>query len=779
MDLRTIKDLEFNLLIDRLVEETLSEEGAKTIRDEKFLFEENEIKRRQDIIDDLIYLHSLDIPKPQRFCSVEKAVKELEFVHSSLDGQQLYSVASYIESAQIFSDFCRYDDQRKEALAKTLFNEISLSLKEFQKRIFDELEAPGFVKSTHPAIVRLTKIVEKKRKERNDYSFKFLEENRELSGGEQPVFRNERVVLPLRSEHKSRVAGIVHSYSNTKATMFMEPSRLVELNNSFIEAQQAIEIEIRKILSELSKVLHSVKESLYSLLNEVAFADSLFARSRFAIKTNSHRPSISENKDIIISNGRHLLLKERAVPISLVIKDGIKGLILSGPNAGGKTVTIKTVGLLVLMHQFFYYIPASEGSSLPLFNSVYTDIGDLQSIEESLSTFSAHMKNIARILKVCDEKSLLIFDELGSGTDPLEGSSLARAILDYSIKKGALILITSHHNSLKQYAYLEKELLNASMEFDDRSHRPTYRIIEGLPGSSYALESAKAMDLPKEVIADAKILLGSKALELSSIIKSLEQREKEISERLSKIESKEHQQKELSRKIELQKLELKQKELFLRQKQIASLELFIREKRSELENLVTDLKEGELNRQKTKGVKSFIKSLEDKKDESEKTIEALKKEVEEPSDENEKEFEVGMSVLVKEHNKEGQILRKEKDGSYLVAVGVLKLTLESSQLKQINKQKTKVSVSFQSSSVAPKTTVDVRGLTLSEALEVLKRQIEASLVHSLQTFSIIHGTGDGILSRGIHSYLQNETNVKSFYFARSEDGGYGKTYIEF
>ncbi len=791
MDERTIQDLQFPQVLEELARYCLSEEGREELRSQGFLHDQQEISYRQDIVEDLISLTTYGKDSPIPFPPVSEVLDQLHLVGGRLDGESLYTVAQYLEAARLFTEYCRMprkmpgeptsDEPVKPA--GTLFEPFDPDLATLAKVLLDTLEAPGVVKPSHPAIVRLTREFEKRRSERQSYSTDFLRTHHEGASTVQPLFRDGRVVLPVRNDQRSTLEGLVHSTSSSGATVFMEPYRLVELNNQVVMAQQQIQIEIARILADLSLKVHAQLDKLVRLTEQVRWADSLYARARYVMRYQCCRPSASTDGHLLLLQARHPLLKERAVPITIELDEGIKAVVISGPNAGGKTVTIKTVGLFVLMHQFLYFVPAAEGTVLPLFRSVFTDIGDDQSIERSLSTFSGHMQNIGRILTSCTSDSLLVLDELGSGTDPVEGSALARAILEYCVDHSALTLVTSHHSVLKQYAYAHPHLVNASMEFDDNTHEPTFRIIAGLPGESHAIDTAVRMRIPPEVVDQAKRYIGSEMVEISTIIRELEQKRRESELRARALDDRARQLQEQVRRMDLKDLQLKQQEQLLRHEQIGDLSRFIDEKRSELENLVAQLREGEITREKTKKVKSFITSLEQQRTVSEQKVQELERKVLEEETPEEGGFEVGMDVLAGPHKREGRIVRKEKQGKWLVAIGPMKFPMHERDLRHVSsrraKEQKKVSISYESRSVAPLPTVDVRGMTLDQALEVVKSQIEGALVHSIGSFSIIHGMGDGILARGIHDYLRHEKGVSSYYFARPEDGGYGKTYVEF
>ena len=792
---RTLEDLEFNSVCQELYSLCLSEEGRKLLAQKTFITDAHVLSVEQDLVDDLLTIQSSGVSSPEGFPSLGTILEDLSFIEARLDGEQLFTLAQYLRSARLLSEFCQttvkpFGSSRAEEVdhpAASLLKDYPTSLIRLEQRLFDVLETPGTVKSTHPAIRKLKMEIERRRSERQTFSQDFLHTQKTVAQGEQPVFRDGRVVLPIRNDQRTNVQGFVHSASASGATVFVEPYRLVELNNQVVLAEQQVLIEIARILGELSREAKVEIDAIQALVADVARADSLYARSQYVARHDCVRPMVSEDGSYRLLRARHPLLKKKAVPISLELDATVKAVVISGPNAGGKTVTIKTMGLFALMHQFLYYVPAADGTIIPLYDSIYTDIGDDQSIEDSLSTFSGHMRQIGQILHSCDSRSLVILDELGSGTDPVEGSALARAIMEYCVDHAALTLVTSHHSVLKQYAYAHAEVLNASMEFDNETHEPTFKVINGIPGDSHALDTARRMNLPASVMEAATTYLGAEKVEISSIIKALEQRRKEADEREMAIEKRALLLQNEVRAVDLKQLKIRQQEELVRKQQIGDLSRFIGEKRSELENLVAELREGEISREKTLRVKAFIASLEAKEQESKERLlrdQSKYKTKHTQNDSNGRnvtELGPGVDVLVGPQCREGKIVRREKSGKWVVAIGPMKFTLPESDLKISGRSPSnapkKVSVMYESKSTMPKFSVDVRGLTLVEALEIVSQQIEGALVHSVNEFSIIHGMGDGILSHGIHQYLRSMPHIKEFHFAKPEDGGFGKTYV--
>ena len=749
---KSIKELGFPLVLKRIEGCALGNDGVKALHDFPFLTEKADLANRQEIVGAFCrLLGSPTIRLPISFDDISPVFDILDNPLRSLDGILLYSVANYIESAKALQAFCTSTLENNEQLppVKDLLGEqIDPMLLSLSMEIQSVLENNGQVKESHPSIRALKRKVEGAKQDRSRFSHEFITANNSLVQSDQGAFRDGRLVIPVRNDRRTEVKGFINSASTSGNTVFMEPFRLVEMNNAVVMAENQILVEIAKILSELNGKIKLRVYELKKLQKKVSFADAHYAMARYAMMTQASATDLSANTCNLLG-ARHPLLGSKAVPITVSLHDKVKAVVITGPNAGGKTVTIKTVGLLSLLNQFSGYIPALEGSSLPLFDDIYTDIGDEQSIEESLSTFSAHMKQVGYILQHMTSRSLIILDELGSGTDPVEGASLARATLEYCIEKAQLSFVTSHHGVLKQFAYAKDSVINASMEFDEKSHHPTFRVINGIPGDSHALDTARAMHLPKEVVDKAQQYLGSEAIQIGEIIKGLERKKQEADLKERQIEERYAALQVQVRDIQLKELKLRQDSLLLKEEQASQLARFMRDKRKELENLVAELRTGEITREKTKKVKAYVNSLEDTYIQTESQIELEKDRIEPSRNEGHIEFREQMDVLCGTAKREGRIIRRAAKDSWIVAIGTMKFTMKEQELSLPKRDKKKVKVLYQSDAPMPKMVLDVRGMNLEETLAILDGQIESALVHGMTTFSVIHGFGDGILSSGI------------------------------
>lgn len=767
---KSLDDLEFAKVQTMISSFRLSEEGGEFLASLPFAMEQEELTLRQGYISRILGSFERDgVPALAHFPSIADVMDRLGEPTPSPDGPGLLDLARYLQSSEELFDYLLRDEE--EALRELIGLGVDPALIALKEAILADLDESGSVRETHPRLQPLYRQLEQVRQKRASYCSSFIRDNRSSVQSDVEALRDGRLVIPIKDGYKHNVKGYISSVSSSGQTVFMEPFALVDLNNSVLLANNRILVEIAKILQELALKAKQEEKLLHELRDTVGTADGYYTLSRWA---HEQRCTIVrlDSDEVRLLDARHPLLKQKAIPITIILEKGINGVVLSGPNAGGKTVTVKTFGLFALLNQYCGYLPVREGSALPLFDRVFTDIGDEQSIEKELSTFSGHMSRLSEILSHLTPNSLVILDELGSGTDPLEGSALAQAILSYSLKKSALTLVTSHHGVLKEYAYSKENIINAAMEFDEVSGKPTFRIVPNVIGQSHALVTAQAMGLPEEVLSEARELLGSDRIELSSILMRLEEERKRVEERskaLSKIESR---WKEEYRKLDLKALTIKQQERQLKDEEIRTLARFTQKARQRLEQLVTDIREGELTGEKTKAVKTYLAELDRRVETEEAALEKTEEAFVHPTT-----FEVGMEVLCGPSKREGTIIKKEGRNRYLVAIGSMRMILKESDLYLPRNRDSTVKVSYTANARRAKQEIDVRGFTLEEALEAVEQNIEAALLNNLSTFGIIHGYGDGILSQGIGRLLKNHRSVVDYRFALPEDGGMGKTYV--
>ncbi|MDR0998299.1 MAG: Smr/MutS family protein [Treponema sp.] len=629
------------------------------------------------------------------------------------------------------------------------------------------------------------------------------EETRRMLQSPLPSQRDGRLVLALKANFRSRVRGIVHEVSSTGQTIFVEPEEAVERNNDILIEQRRLDAEILRVLRELTVRIAEHREDLALFHGKIIELEIIRAKARYAFETRGRfaLTGTAGLEAVILKGARHPLLGSSAVPIDLAMERGIRTVIVTGPNTGGKTVALKTLGLFALMNQIGLALPAEEGTALPVFDGVYADIGDEQSLSQSLSTFSAHMVNIAGITGQAGERSLVLLDELGSGTDPEEGSAIAMAILDYLIEKKARLVVTTHHGVLKNYGYTREGVENASMEFDSQTLSPTYRILMGIPGESRALDIAARNGLRQEIVGQARSYLAEGRSDVSALITGLKEKYQELGSAREQTRTEEQRLREDRRKADLKELRLRQKEAELRAGSVGRLDALLAESRKTLENLVRELREGEISREKTLKVKEFFRSLEEtaeaeeaalKREEADIAGERRRIGVEEAEDSAAMGpvpggaiLEPGAEVFAGRQKRRGRIVRLDRKNAsgaaWIVEIGSLKLSMDEKDLIPLSPGKAAPRPLAASIDLAspqgPRLELSVRGMRLEEALDALRRQIDAAVLAGMREFAVIHGKGEGILQKGVHEYLRNENAVADYYFSRPELGGFGRTEV--
>jgi DNA mismatch repair protein MutS2 len=625
------------------------------------------------------------------------------------------------------------------------------------------------------------------------------EEIRRMLQSGVPSQRDGRMVLAVKANFRGRIRGIVHEVSSTGQTIFVEPEEVVEKNNELLLENRRLESEIRRVLREMTSRLSAFREDLDRFHKGIVYLETIRARARYGFETKGHFAGEDPAGALVLQQARHPLLGPGAVPLDFSMLPGKRAVIITGPNTGGKTVALKTAGLLALMNQSGLPLPAGEGTCLPVFDGVYADIGDEQSLSQSLSTFSAHMTNMADIISRAGENSLVLLDELGSGTDPGEGSAIAMAILDHFIETKTCLIVTTHHGILKNYGYTREGVENASMEFDGRTLSPTFRVIMGIPGESRALEIAARNGLPADIVAGARAYLAGEQADISALIAGLREKHQEFDALTLEGRREEKRLREERRKADLRELGLKQKELQLKLEGAGNLRRLLGESRKTLENLVRELKEGEITREKTLRVKEFLSDLEASVQRENSSLEreeqilaefrrGLEGEDQVPANcEEAAPLAAGTEVLAGASRRRGRILRLDrkaagtKPARWIVETGSLKVSFPETELIALapsqEAEKPLIARPDLASPASAQMEISLRGMRLEEALEALRRQIDAALLTGLRGFAVVHGKGEGILQKGVHDYLKNDGAVADYYFSRPELGGFGRTEV--
>lgn len=599
------------------------------------------------------------------------------------------------------------------------------------------------------------------------------------------TIRNDRFVIPIKEEYRSQIKGFVHDISNAGSTLFIEPISVFDMNNQIAELKIKEEIEIEKILQTLSNLFIPYIEELNVNTDIIGELDFIFAKAKYAKAIKGNVPKLNENKEIELINAKHPLLpQDTAVPISLTLGKDFSTLLITGPNTGGKTVTLKTVGILTCMACSGIAIPADENSSIYVFENVFADIGDDQSISDSLSTFSSHILNIIDITKNASSNSLILVDELGSGTDPIEGANLAISILDNFEEIGALTIATTHYQELKKYAMINSSFENASVEFDINRLTPTYRLLVGVPGKSNAFEISEKLGLSKQIIDNAKKLMNSSDVEFEDILKRIYDDKAKIEKEKEEIEKNSKEITELKEKLQkdFSDLEVKEKNIINDAKR-KSREMLI-EAKEEANAFIKKVKEF-----------SDTKELEHIRNDFNKKI----KEINQVNNTNIQESNLksiplneikpGIEVYVATMQKNGTVLSHiSKSNEVQVQIDNLKMTVNIKYLeeprkikmtkgnsKNLMENKNTKSIS-KSKNISAE--INVIGLTVDEAIFVIDKYLDDCSLARLQTVRIVHGKGTGKLREGIHKFLKTNIHVKSFRLGTFGEGEMGVTVVE-
>ncbi|SJZ41570.1 DNA mismatch repair protein MutS2 [Pilibacter termitis] len=597
--------------------------------------------------------------------------------------------------------------------------------------------------------------------------------------------RSDRYVIPVKQEYKNVFGGVVHDSSASGQTVFVEPRAVLDLNNRLRQAQLAQRQEIERILAELSALLAPHTRELSNNSYVVSHMDIIEAKARLAKEMKAIVPKINEENHVSLFSARHPLIdKKQVVANDLLLGKDFQAMVITGPNTGGKTITMKSLGLLQLMAQAGLAIPVAEESEIGIFTEIFADIGDEQSIEQSLSTFSSHMTNIVDILRKMDKNSLILFDELGAGTDPQEGSALAIAILDKVQAVGAYVVASTHYPELKVYGYNRIGVINASMEFDVESLKPTYRLLIGVPGRSNAFDISARLGLSGEIIQSAKDLVDEESQNINEMIHDLESRrkmaEQEFFEARANVEEAGGLLAELKEMYHLF-VEERERELEKARKQANSL---LENSRDEAEKIISDLRE----KQKSIGK---VQIKEHELIEAKGAIDRLQHE--EVLAKNKvlkrakkaKKLQSGDEVLVESYGQRGNLIRQNKDGSWQVQVGILKMNISENEMTPVAKEKqetttfTKVRSDVGTARKSVSSQLDLRGERYENALVELDSYLDSAILAGYPQVTIIHGKGTGALREGVWSALKNHRSVKKFEYAPASSGGNGATIVEF
>lgn len=597
--------------------------------------------------------------------------------------------------------------------------------------------------------------------------------------------RDGRYVIPVKAEHRGRFQGIIHDQSATGATLFIEPQVIVNMNNELREMELAEKAEIDRILAELSS---AAAEHFHEIMNNqklLISLDVIFAKGKLSMTMGGEEPQVSEGGTLNLKSARHPLIdKKKVVPIDIRLGDGYDTLVVTGPNTGGKTVTLKTAGLLVLMAQSGLHIPASSMSRIPVFNQVFADIGDEQSIEQSLSTFSSHMRNIVSIMSEAGRGSLVLLDELGAGTDPTEGAALAIAILEKLKARGSYTIATTHYNELKKYALSTAGVENGSMEFDVNTLSPTYRLMTGVPGKSNAFEISRKLGLSEELIVRASELLERKDIEFEDVISAIEADKKRAEEERDEAVLLNISMKKQKEELEKRQARLEEEEREIIRKAKEEARSILKEARETASDVSRELRA--LSRVESLGERNrrFDKSRRQLREAEDKFAERLVRRVNQ-SPVNADKLKVGDRVRVLTLDQPGEILSlPDSKGDLTVKVGIMKVNINVDDLmftdednKKEKGQRNKYGSLYKTKAQNVSVSVNVQGESLDDAVMDVDKYLDDAYIAGLKEVTVIHGRGEGILKEGLRKLFKRHKHVASYRKGGYNEGGDGVTIV--
>ena len=751
---KSINKLEFSLILDKLSEFAILPAVKTQISSLKpssnINMLEEELKKTQEAL--RIIQRSMRAPLYMS-CDYDKILLLLS-KGAILSGKELYETVKLYETIRANVKFANH--LKKDQIESQYFQMITSKLylnESIEQMLLKALDEEGNVEdNASPKLKSLRKkLVQIELNLKQKLQEIVAKEAAKLSQT-SIVLRDDRYCLAVKSEYKNHIKGIIHDTSASMQTIFIEPFIVSQMMSDKAKLQEEEKAEIHRILKELSQILLLEQPLLQENFHLIKEIDFIFAKGMLAKSYDGYRPKLNHQGRLNLIKARHPLLKvKKVIPNTVSFGDGYLGIIITGPNTGGKTVLLKTVGLLCTMIKYGLLIPADEKSDIMIFDQIFCDIGDDQSIESNLSTFSSHMTNITEIINNITPKSLVLFDEIGSGTDPIEGSNLAKAILNYLIKEKVSFITTTHYSDLKTFGFENPYVINASMEFDQHTLSPTYELKLGISGSSNAFNIAKRLGLKEEIINDAKKMAVTSDDIVRQLVLKLEKKAKQLEEQTLEYE----RLKEDTYQIK-QEYDAKVKK-FEKEKQI-----LYKKAQAEADEFVMTIKNDALQ---------IIEEAKKLKNDQVKLHEII----------DNSNLEVGDDVYITSYDQYGTISRILKDNQYEVSIGNMSVKLAKKELTKVktitNQQPKEINFSFRKSKATISMTLDLRGKRYEDAKEALDKYIDDLVVVGLKQATIIHGYGTGVIRELVQKFLKNNKNIASYRYGGENEGGFGVTVI--
>ncbi|GAA6114038.1 endonuclease MutS2 [Apilactobacillus apinorum] len=783
MNDKVLNTLEYKKIKQSIEQYLTTKNGQKELSELYPVDNPNTIQTWLDETDDGAHILRLDkeisIPKLE---DVSPYIKRLK-IDASLNGSELAKINKVLKTSNYlvrFFDNLKADDVSLNRLYK-LINEVQ-SVPTISKQLSDSIDDDGRVLSTASSELnsirrRMDVIKSQVRSIMNQYTQK---NSKDLT---EPIvtIREDRMVLPVKAENKNKFGGIVHDRSSSGQTLYIEPASTVGLNTELRQKEVEERVEERKILAELSDLIRPYQYEIINNAKLLGHFDLINAKAKYARSLKATRPTISKENIVNLKQARHPMISlDKVVANDLYIGGENKSIIITGPNTGGKTITIKTIGLLQLMAQSGLFVTANEGSSVAVFDNVFADIGDEQSIEQNLSTFSSHMDNIVDILNSTTKKSLVILDELGAGTDPKEGAALAMSILDKLAEQGCDVVATTHYPELKVFAYNRPETINASMEFDSETLQPTYHLLMGIPGQSNGLNIASRLGLDESIIVEARLLVDQESQDLNNMIVELTEQTKRARENADELSVQLNDATQLHSDLseEFTKYKNQKDKLVLAAKQKANEIADAAKQKADA--IIKDLRE----KQKQIGEVSV---KENELIDAQGQLNSLRHDVDLVHNRVLKkakakhDFHKGDDVMVKSYGQRGVLMQKLAQTEWEVQLGILKMRIDESDMEKINVKNDETRFNSKvkrTSSKGLSAKLDLRGHRYEEAMHEVDQYLDSAVLAGYPSVTIIHGKGTGALRQGVTELLQSDRRVASFNYSPANAGGDGSTVVE-
>ena len=841
MNTKTLNEIDFYRIRDEIAGYCVSAEGRDKLLAREPLRKSEEIENLKNLSREWTTYFSAGRANPlSSWEPVHPLLSIIRAKGASLSLEQVHYLGQFINSINGVRKAVQL--HAEELKLKLLSEQITAlpDISDMEKKVFRIITPDGELREL-PEIIAIRKQIASLNAKIRTIMQGFTSDQKlgDVLQSNVPVLRNGRQVLAVKASLQNRIPGIVHEVSQTAQTVYVEPEEAVLCSNELIQKEFELQAVIKKILIELTEALQPSIPVIKQALPVMTLLDVTQAASRWGISRECSYALPADKEPPLLLKARHPLLGDKAVPIDIRFMEGKRVLIITGPNTGGKTVSLKTFALLSMLNQSGFPIPAGEGTRLPVFSNVFADIGDDQSLDQSLSTFSGHMKNIAQAVNSAKSDTLILLDELGSGTDPQEGTAISMAVLDELIKRKSFVLVTTHQGILKNYGYTNPCCINASVEFNQDTLSPSYHLLMGVPGESHALDIAQKSGLPSDICKAARTYIATEQADVSALIRGLNRKHVELNKVQKEAERLAAEAQEKTDRLKARELELRRMESNLKKGKQQELNDFLIHSRRQLENLVRTLKEGEITREKTLSVKQYIAELTEDTMRLDRKMEAE----EEKLARDEAKFEAEQTAAKKHStgsNKKtkkklsnaealkyastapvnlqmsakgataapltfapgatvrtatgttGLLIEQAKKGVWQVQFGSIKMQLKEKDLKLVqgaqasasaeNSYKPDISIELAdeaSNGIYERPVFELRllGMRADEAVKALERQIDLCVLHNFPHFSVIHGKGDGVLMQAVADYLSHCPVVAEFSKAPAEDGGAGKTYV--